>query len=402
MARKEVDLAPAEASELARMDPREFTLTFIRGLLARPEGGEPKCLPGDRLKLLKGDMGVPDAVQTTVGRVIFNKVVLEWDPAIYALTGYVNRPMDAGAIEDLRNGLGSQMLEGRLATASMIDFVDRLEWAGFAISHFIIPTLGVECVDELPAVVKRKRELIKANAEALANNDIFAAGKIEKELLALAEEELKDAPSMRLFKSGARGNISNNYKNMAVMRGSVRRNASGKFEVSTANLVEGIPKEEYPMYGDLTVSASYGRAVGTREGGYEAKKLSGAFQTVSLGEPGSDCHTKALLTVVVPPSGKDKLSYRWMAADKNGKLKMITPSEAKALVGKTIKIRSPMYCTADKICSKCAGELYYMLDLPHIGLLTSRVGTSVLNQSLKAFHNSTVNTTRIDISKYVF
>ena len=68
-------------------------------------------------------------------------------------------------------------------------------------------------------------------------------------------------------------------------------------------------------------------------------------------------------------------------------------------VGKKIKLRSPMYCIGDKLCSKCAGLMYEKLGIKNIGLTTSRAATTLLNMGMKQFHDSTQSIARIDINK---
>lgn len=73
------------------------------------------------------------------------------------------------------------------------------------------------------------------------------------------------------------------------------------------------------------------------------------------------------------------------------------------LVGKKIKIRSPLFCCAPpgKICNKCAGDMPYLLGVENIGLTTSAIGSGFLNLLMKAFHDSTVRTSDIDIDHMV-
>ena len=42
---------------------------------------------------------------------------------------------------------------------------------------------------------------------------------------------------------------------------------------------------------------------------------------------------------------------------------MITKDNVSSYIGKTVMMRTPMTCGTDKICSKCAGNLFYLLDI---------------------------------------
>ena len=56
---------------------------------------------------------------------------------------------------------------------------------------------------------------------------------IESELIKTAEKEIGDDPSMDLYYSGARGSISNNYKQLSIVKGPIMNLASGKYEFIT-------------------------------------------------------------------------------------------------------------------------------------------------------------------------
>jgi hypothetical protein len=73
-----------------------------------------------------------------------------------------------------------------------------------------------------------------------------------------------------------------------------------------------------------------------------------------------------------------------------GKLTMLDNSNIGSYIGKTVKMRSPMTCTGQKICSKCAGKLFYMIGAEHIGLFAVQISHADLNLALKAKHDASV------------
>ena len=54
-------------------------------------------------------------------------------------------------------------------------------------------------------------------------------------------------------------------------------------------------------------------------------------------------------------------------------------------------MRSPESCTSEKICAKCAGNLFYLLGVKHAGLFATQISHADLNLALKAKHNSLIN-----------
>ena len=131
----------------------------------------------------------------------------------------------------------------------------------------------------------------------------------------------------------------------------------------------------------------------------EGKKLAAAFQSIMVDEKGSDCGTTRTITMTLTKGNIKLFMYRYVL--ERGKLVMIDDDNFKSFIGKTVKMRTPLYCKNDKYCSKCAGELYNKLGIQNVGLLTTRIGTSLLNSSLKQFHDMTLKTVEINIDDYI-
>jgi hypothetical protein len=397
-------LSKEEVQTLIILPQQEVTLAWVRGVLASTSQREARYLPNDTLTLPKGSLPgtsgkLPASdLKTTVGRLIFNRAVVE--PLGYDVLGYRNEPMGKPGISKLDRDVADLLLEGRVTAPQAIAHVDRLQWLGFSASAFVNPSLSPWLVVPLPEVEKRKKELVKIHEEAIQAGDVFKAGEIEAELLNLARGILKDDPSYAIYASESRGDFKNNYKNTAVMRGAMRSGVDGSYSVSSANLAEGIPRGEYDKYADMAVEASYGRAVQTRMGGYEAKKLSAAFQSVVLGEPSSDCLTRGLLTVDITRENAPGFKYRFVK--EGNRLVELTPDVLQTYIGRSVQVRSPMFCRGEALCSRCSGTLYHRMGIRNVGLLSSRVGTRILNLALKAFHDSSVKTARLSVDRYVY
>jgi hypothetical protein len=61
-----------------------------------------------------------------------------------------------------------------------------------------------------------------------------------------------------------------------------------------------------------------------------------------------------------------------------------------------------MYCISDKICNKCAGELFYKLGIENIGLTTTKVSSTLMNKSLKKFHDVSLKLHEVDLNDIIF
>lgn len=130
-----------------------------------------------------------------------------------------------------------------------------------------------------------------------------------------------------------------------------------------------------------------------------SKQLNAAFQTLKIDEAGTDCRSKRTLDIILEPYMKNLFEYRYIK--EGNELVLLEGEKLDEMVGKLIHVRSPLFCTNDVICNKCAGELYYKLGISNTGLLTARIGSSLLNSALKKFHNTTIHYGTIDIDDYI-
>lgn len=387
-----------EKNYLITLPYDRIDLNLLKELFANTATGTAKFLPNDYFTLPKDKFYNKESCKTTVGRYIFNLFVLS--PKLIQLVGYHNNTFDDGGIGDLEDELSKLLLNDKITSEDMFEYFDKTQWLGFSIARFLNASLTYDLLVPTKGIEDKKKELIVKYKKAIETGNIIEISKMEKELIAFSKEEVKNVPDMQIYNSGGRGSFGNNYKNTTLMRGGMKNLANpDNIKVSTASLVDGIPAEEMGRYADLITQASYSRAVGTREGGYEGKKLAAAFQSIMVDEKGSDCGTTRTITMPLNKGNIKLFMYRYVL--EKGKLTMIDDDNFKSFIGKTVKLRSPLFCNNKKYCSKCAGELYNKLGISNVGLLTTRIGTSLLNASLKQFHDMTLKTVEINIEDYI-
>ena len=109
------------------------------------------------------------------------------------------------------------------------------------------------------------------------------------------------------------------------------------------------------------------------------------------------------ITFVKSMNSRDKTKYARVAVlnVENGKLVRLDNTNIKSYIGKLVHFRSVLFCQNEKLCNKCAGDLYYNLDIQNVGLTVTRVGSAVLNLSLKNFHDTTLHLKRINYKDYI-
>lgn len=129
---------------------------------------------------------------------------------------------------------------------------------------------------------------------------------------------------------------------------------------------------------------------GTADSGYLAKQLLAGMQTEIIDESGTDCGTDKTIEIELTEKNKSDLMNRNIKV--NGKPLLITDGNISKFIGKKLNVYTPMYCTGDKICSKCAGNY----NNKFIGLDASKVATTLTNLNMKKFHNNVIKTVDID------
>lgn len=119
------------------------------------------------------------------------------------------------------------------------------------------------------------------------------------------------------------------------------------------------------------------------------------MQTEVLDEHGTDCGTKKTISVNITAKNRNDFEYRYIV--ENGKLVELKPDIIDRYIGRTVNLRTPMYCLNDHICNKCAGEMNYKLGNLNIGLGCSKVATTLLRLGMKKFHISNLKSSQINV-----
>jgi len=383
--------------QILSMKYTDITRTFLKDNFCKLYDKEtkkvknPKYNFNDKVVLEVNELRNKEKLTTTLGRLVFNKFIVA--DGLEKIFGYINKPIDKKQLKNFEEEISNALLDGRISSEEISRYYDRIQWLSLTMHSVFCGSFTEKTVAPDPSIIKYKDELFKKYADDLKGKDALAAGaKIEKELMTKAKELLKGDPGLDLYDSGARGSY-NNFRDMFVMRGLVWNNVTKKFDMLKNSLGEGIRKDEITSYGSQVISGAYPKAVGTTDAGYYSKKLFAVYQGEVLDEPGSDCGSKMTRTFFLTPGNYKKVKYRWIVD--NGKLVCLTPDIAPKYFNKEIHMRSPLFCCGEKLCSKCAGDLFYRLKIKNIGLTTPDISSSYLRKLMKAFHDASVATTEI-------
>lgn len=319
-----------------------------------------------------------EPLKTTVGRLIYNKILIE-SLNLDNIFEYQNKVMTAGESKKVDAVMANALRDDKITTQQMVDYIDTRDWFGLQF-HAVITTSFTPGVLSLPKeVVELKKKLLAENSEAIKNGDTRVIEQIEGQLISKTKELLKDDIGMDLYNSGARGSVNNHLKNCMLMRGSIQNPNTKEYEIITNSLMDGLDKKDIPVHANMIVSGAYPRACGTAVTGYMSKELSSAMQTEVLGDKDSDCGTDKFITVTLHEGNYKDYIYRYVKTTKG--LVMTTEENKNLFIGKTVKMRTPMYCVGvgknKNLCNKCAGDFFYILGKKNIGLTASKLATAL-------------------------
>lgn len=390
-------------------EPKNVTRELLNDLFsAIPDGDTfpikilpPKYRATDYFDLPKSfdpEFITEDIKDTTLGLFIFNYFVIKQSFGINSSFKYSNETIGTDQLDNVMDMISSDLLENKITVENFATFTNSVVWLGY-MNELFTPGINTDIIIPNKKVMKEKERLLKENPELLQKDRLSSKDlavyleKIEKPLMKLAKEELKNSSAMRLYEL-KKPSFGNNYKNSCVINGPLKDPVTDKYILNPNCYVEGSNPEVYDVLANKAMLASYGRAVNTQVGGSYSKYLSAASLVIVLGPKGSDCKTNNFLIFPVNKMNYKTIRYCYMrVGDKDV---LIDAEMSKNLIGKTIKLRNPLFCKSKEICNKCAGEMYYKLNIKNIGLTASIATNTCTNASMKAMHDITIKSLEVN------
>ena len=350
-------------------------------------------VPTEVIKLTKQEyQWVDKEVVTTTGMLVFNRYILERTNIIEHL-GYWNNPIDRKGLNGLTAEVNNLAILNKITMEQLGQFIDSRDRLGFWCASFLSVALTPSLLRPMADVEKRKAELFKQyENEIRSNNPVIqtmTVNKIEKELMGMVRNNLKNDSGYDLYRSGD-GNLDNNYKTINVMRGSVFNNTTKKYDVVESSLMSGVKKKDITAFSNSVLEGAYPSAVGTADAGYMAKIILALLQSEHIDpNPDSDCGTEKTIPLTVTNKNTKYLLFRYI--NDNGKKVLTDLHNINNYVGKTVQLYSPQCCERDAICGKCAGRVFHNLGVTNVGLLVTQVTQKMLNIKLKSKHDLSQN-----------
>jgi DNA-directed RNA polymerase beta' subunit len=239
------------------------------------------------------------------------------------------------------------------------------------------------------------------------------------------KKELQETfPYKDFIESGSRG--SWDQANQLIFCRGYISNSRGEIVTTPIkhNLVDGLSREEFYISCYGSRKALLDVALNTAVSGYLTRKLVYCAVNLELEESLDDCGTQDHYELRVPEilteekinelishisdEGERQLQReilkhknddfdpiklaksiigRWYLNEETHQLETITEDNYLNMCGKTLKLRSPLFCKSPKLCKKCYGESHKYCHSKYIGVIAAQsLGEVATQLTLRTFH----------------
>lgn len=334
-----------------------------------------------------------DVIKTTLGRVIINKILLVDN--FGNKIPYINKTIKP---TDIENIIAENMHTKNIITVpEYIKFVDSASFLQ-GLSRITTISATEKSVVAPPGITKFKKEVVNEfNAKYGEDwsKDQTRIVEFESRLKAYDAEWLKGDPTDGKLTSGK---VKNNARSKMFLTFGAEAGFDKKGEnpnLIVESLGDGYPDDIDKLITMFNTSraGSYDRGKETQKGGAVAKDILRATSSITIID--GDCGSTKGKSLTVTEDNYENIAGRNIFEGN----KIVTVDNPKAYIGKTILLRSPMYCisTGSNICSVCAGSVMsrYKTGIP---FLVTDISGILLKSALKSMHGTTLSTVNVDIT----
>jgi hypothetical protein len=374
------------------VDPISKELILIEDAPA----GEPILRFKSPVELKAGDIpNLKNDVTTTIGNILFNYCCLvnAFNDKINYIEGRVN-------VSKIENEIAKRLEdtpESGVTRDPKYIYVD--EYIKFANSLMYITNFTQLCVwcstektmTPPPGLKELKESLLEKYKDNLTDPTVIAM--IDAELVKYDNDYLKGDPGQNFLLNG--GKALKARKRLYLMYG-----AEAGFQQKVGvdlikkSLVDGWEVDKFPIMMDALRAGSFNRGAETQLGGESVKWLLRASSNFNI--TSEDCGTKiGKKFTVTPDNFKSLIGFNIVTED--GSKEITETEESGKYLGKTLMVRSPMYCKLDRtdFCSKCLGKKL-SLNPTGLSIAVSNYGSQFMNIFLKKMHASTLSLAKLD------
>lgn len=280
--------------------------------------------------------------------------------------------------------------------------------AGFFLSTLVPSSFSPEALT-LPDQFKKKRDdiIIKFKVAEKINRD-KAIIQANKDLDKLTEEVAQyfrdnNIKIIDLIDSGSKGSMTDIRKLLIATGLSI--NSKGVInDIILNSHTDGLEQTQFFNYSSQGIVSLYAKSTETAIPGYLIRKLYTMMEPIVLSSQ-ADCGSTRYFKFIVQNEDMSKRLVGRIYKSTFG-FEQITLDNHKDLVGKTILLRSPLYCKAkDGICKTCFNPKYIedlgIVPKDKLGLkVVGSIAGTLTDLTLKASHTGlSLNQEEVDIRK---
>ena len=317
-------------------------------------------------KVIKGKR-----VTTTYGRLLINLLTPDFFKDI------INEPLTAKKISSILTKMAQEEMKRYSSTLKTQRFYKYLLDIGRKVST-VLP-LRIEL-----SSAKAIQTTFKKILDKLDKQNIFEGLKTIDEIMEKVKKVVKkyDPELYDAIESGARGSWTD-IQQMLVAKGYVTDPVGRVIpEPVKSNLSQGLTPDEFFTTGYSARKGIVDRAINTSIPGYLLRRLVIVCSSVYL-DTVMDCGTDNYLEITV---NDEKEAAMFLYRNVNGKV-ISDEEETKKLIGKKIKVRTPIFCKARGICKTCYGDLYKYHKSKQIGIIAAQaIGERTQQILMRTFH----------------
>ena len=344
---------------------------------------------------------VDKAINTPLGNVLFNAICIE--------TAFGSKyPFIVGTVstEDISIRVApilEDTPEPGVKRSDTSIYCD--EWKLFqdskehfkSIAHLLNQSATVKTITKAPGFEAFKKNLEKEYAGKLQNPVVLV--EFEKKLQAYDNEWLKGDPADKTFLQGKVRNVARKKMHLSIGSEPGFEQKSTVIPIAKS-LDEGwptTPAEHVSVMNGIRFG-SLSRGKETVKGGVTAKHLLRAGNNFSI--KSNDCGTKRGLLVAYGQESIKRLAGRYLIGPAGEAVHIPNIEEATKYTGKYVTVRSPAYCRSDgdSICKYCSGD-GLALNPKGVAIGLTEMSSIVMNDFMKAMHDTTIKTTKLDIAE---
>lgn len=353
----------------------------------------------EALPLKAGEIGnLKVDLVSTYGNALFNEMVL-----VYAFGDklpYQVGEVSAGKVEKLiERHLVDDPEEGVTLAPDAIPVSEykKFSEAMFALAGFTqlcVPSATPRTMTTDPRIAQRRAELLEQYSDRL--HDPVVQSMIDQELIAMDKAWVEGDDGMGFYIKDKSFNVVR--KKMFIYQGSEKGfDIQGDF--IPQSLEEGWDPKFLPAMANSLREGSYNRGSLTALGGVAAKYNNRVFQNTRITEP--DCGSPYGLTVTVTQLNHRDFVSSYIARPTSAPIEL-TDENIGSYIGKTIKLRSPVYCRTEgaNFCATCMGKA--LAEAPDaIGAMAGSIGSTFMYIMLKAMHGKSLSTAKFDLDSHL-